>query len=56
MTNPTEFFYDSNISDDFCQSVCGDGGVDVKGKIGIAVKRLEIKAFKDKGRILVCGF
>ena len=21
MTNPTEFFYDSNISDDFCQSV-----------------------------------
>ena len=34
---------------------CGDSRVDVKGKIGIAVKRLEIKGFKTDGSILKCG-
>ena len=29
---------------------------DVKGKIGIAVKRLEIKGFKTKGSIFECCF
>ena len=35
---------------------CGDSRVDVKGKIGIAVKRLEIKGFKTKGSIFECCF
>ena len=35
---------------------CGDGCIDVKGKIGIAVKRLEIKGFKTKGSIFECCF
>ena len=34
----------------------GDCRVDVKGKIGIAVKRLEIKGFKTKGSIFECCF
>ena len=33
---------------------CGDSRVDVKGKIGIAVKRLEIKGFKTRGGIFRC--
>lgn len=33
---------------------CGDSRVDVKGKIGITVKRLEIKGFKTKGSIFEC--
>ena len=41
----------------FCPlKACGDCGVDVKGKIGIAVKRLEIKGFKTKGSIFECCF
>ena len=35
---------------------CGDGCIDVKSKIGIAVKRLEIKGFKTKGSIFECCF
>ena len=35
---------------------CGDGSFDVKGKIGIAVKRLEIRGFKTKGSIFECCF
>lgn len=37
-------------------TACGDSRVDVKGKIGIAVKRLEIKGFKTKGSIFECCF
>ena len=35
---------------------CGDGRVDVKGKIGNIEKRLKIKGFKTKGSIFECYF
>ena len=50
-SDTTEELYSSSAPD-----TCGDSRVDVKGKIGIAVKRLEIKGFKTKGSIFECCF
>ena len=50
-SDTTEELYSSSAPD-----TCGDCRVDVKGKIGIAVKRLEIKGFKTKGSIFRCCF
>ena len=50
----------SDTTEELCSfratDTCGDGCIDVKGKIGIAVKRLEIKGFKTKGSIFECCF
>ena len=60
-----EIVKQSNTSNDVCEwkqtstaryKTSGDCCVDVKNKIGIAVKSLEIKGFKTKGSIFRCCF
>ena len=56
MQKPSNHAGSRSVKAGIYTSACGDGCIDVKGKIGIAVKRLEIKGFKTKGSIFECCF